>query len=143
MVADEGVSQTGYGAIWYTLERRYGIRFTPIAHRRSSAAISRRFTAILFPSRQLLVASRRTRVDRIKAWVRGGGTLVTMGGATEWAADENVALTLARVKVAEAEPKPRGCPPRRLQPRHGERRRAGEARRRSAAATPPTDWPRS
>ena len=41
----------------------------------------------------------------LKTWVRGGGTLVTMGGATEWAADENVALTSAR-KVADAEPKP-------------------------------------
>ena len=44
-------------------------------------------------------------VERLKTWVRAGGTLVTMGGATEWAADEDVALTSAR-KVADAEPKP-------------------------------------
>ena len=31
LVGDEGVSQTGYGAIWWTLEHRYGIPFTPIS----------------------------------------------------------------------------------------------------------------
>jgi len=103
IVADEGVSQTSYGAIWFTLERRYGIRFTPIAMSQLGGDLSR-FTAILLPSGYYAPRVSKEAVERLKTWVRAGGTLVTMGGATEWAADESVALTSAR-KVAEAEPR--------------------------------------
>jgi hypothetical protein len=103
IVADEGVSQTGYGAIWYTLERRYGIRFTPISMSALAGDLSR-FTAILLPSGSYGSRVSKESVDRLKSWVRAGGTLVTMGGATEWAAEESVALTSAR-KVAAAEVK--------------------------------------
>jgi hypothetical protein len=95
VVADEGVSQTSYGAVWFALERRYDIRFTPI----SSAALGgdlSRFTAILLPSGDYESRVTKESVERIKAWVRAGGTLVTMGGATEWAADDAVGLTSAR-----------------------------------------------
>ena len=101
IVADDGVSQTSYGAIWFTLERRYGIRFTPIAMSQLGGDLSR-FTAILLPSGNYTRVSKEA-VERLKTWVRSGGTLVTMGGATEWAADEGVALTSAR-KVADTEP---------------------------------------
>jgi len=101
IVADEGVSQTSYGAIWFTLERRYGVRFTPIAMSQLGGDLSR-FTAILLPSGNYSRVSKDA-VERLKTWIRSGGTLVTMGGATEWAADESVALTSAR-KVTDAEP---------------------------------------
>jgi hypothetical protein len=35
-------------------------------------------------------------VDQLKAWVRAGGTLVTMGGATAWAGRGDVNLSSAR-----------------------------------------------
>ncbi|MEO6525804.1 MAG: M14 family zinc carboxypeptidase [Gemmatimonadaceae bacterium] len=101
VVADEGVSQTGYGAIWYTLERRYGIRFTPIAMSQLGGDLAR-FTAILLPSGKYGTRVSKESVERLKGWVRAGGTLVTMGGATAWAAEEGVALTSAR-KVAASE----------------------------------------
>ena len=49
-----------YGAIWYTLERRYGIRFTPIAMSPLGGDLSR-FTAILLPSGSYARMCRRTR----------------------------------------------------------------------------------
>src|SRR6476659_6647813 len=101
IVADEGVSQTSYSAIWFTLERRYGVRFTPIAMSQLGGDLSR-FTAILLPAGNYTRVSKEA-VERLKTWIRSGGTLVTMGGATEWAADESVALTSAR-KVTDAEP---------------------------------------
>jgi hypothetical protein len=89
------VSQTSYGAVWYALERRYGIRFTPISIAALGADPSR-FTAILLPSGTYASRVPKESVERIRTWVRNGGTLVTMGGATEWAADETVGLTTAR-----------------------------------------------
>jgi hypothetical protein len=43
-------------------------------------------------------------VDRLKAWVRAGGTLVTMGNASAWAAREDVGLTTARRVGDDAKP---------------------------------------
>ena len=104
VVADDGVQQTAYGAIWFTLEQRYGIRFTPIGTSALSGDLSR-YTAILLPSGSYGSRISKETVDRLKQWVRNGGTLVTMGDATDWAADEGVALTSAR-RVADADPKP-------------------------------------
>jgi hypothetical protein len=94
VVADEGVSQTSYGAVWYALERRYGIRFTPISTAALGGDLSR-FTAVLLPSGSYASRVPKEAVERLKAWVRAGGTLVTMGGATDWAADDAVGLTSA------------------------------------------------
>jgi hypothetical protein len=101
VVADEGVSQTGYGAIWYSLERRYGVRFTPLGIGELDHDLSK-FTAILVPSGRYARVPKDA-VERLKSWVRGGGTLVTMGSATAWAAEEGVAFTSARRVAAEPE----------------------------------------
>ena len=101
VIADEGVSQTDYGAVWYSLERRYGVRFTPLAMSDLDRDLSK-YTAILLPSGRYTRVSKDA-IERIRTWVRGGGTLVTMGSATSWAADESVGLTSARRVAAEGE----------------------------------------
>ena len=102
VVAEDGASQTAYGAIWYSLERRYGMRFTPIGTPELERDLSR-FTAILLPSGSYSSRVSKETVDHLKTWVRGGGTLVTMGAATSWAAEEGVALTSARRVAADTE----------------------------------------
>src|ERR1700752_720530 len=42
--------------------------------------------------------------DRLREWVRNGGTLITFGGASAWAARENINLTSARAVGADAKP---------------------------------------
>ena len=96
VLADEGVSQTSYGAIWYTFERRYGIRFTPIGYNYLSSGDLSHFTALVMPSGNVGPRISKDAVERLKTWVRGGGTLVTMGGASAWAAGDKVGLTTAR-----------------------------------------------
>ena len=39
IVADDGVSQTSYGALWWSLERRFGIAFTPVTWRGVSGGL--------------------------------------------------------------------------------------------------------
>jgi hypothetical protein len=97
VLADEGVGQTSYGAIWWSLERRYGIRFTPIGYSYLNGGDLSKFTSIIIPPAfGLGTRISKGGVDRLKGWVRGGGTLITMGDATAWAAGEDVALTSAR-----------------------------------------------
>ena len=95
VVGETGVSQTSYGAVWWSLEQRYGIRFTPI----SSAALNgdlSAFNVIIIPS-----GGMSGNGAALKRWVEGGGALITFGGATQWATREDVGLTSVRRIVCE------------------------------------------
>jgi hypothetical protein len=113
LVGDEGVSQTSYGAIWWSFERRYGIRFTPVAVRWLSSGDLSAFNVIIIPDASSGALNRtlgKDGADRIRAWLQGGGTLVTMGGASEWAARDNVNLTSSRLVGAGADRDTTGIP---------------------------------
>ena len=107
LVGEEGTSVPGYGAAWYVLEQRYGIPFTPVAVRWLSGGDLSQFNVIIMPDaapgtlERLLGSNGAT---RLRDWVRTGGTLVTFGGSSMWAARENVNLTSSRIVGAEAKP---------------------------------------
>ena len=99
LVGGDGVSQTAYGAIWWTLEQRYGMQFTPIAATSLGGDLSR-FNVIVLPDASAGFLSQRlgeSGATALRNWVRNGGTLITMGGSTAWAADPDINLTSARV----------------------------------------------
>ena len=103
LVGGDGVSQTSYGALWWVLEQRYGITFTPIAATSLGGDLSR-FNVVIVPDAQSGFLSQRlgrAGADALRTWVRRGGTLITMGGATAWAADADVNLTSARMYQAD------------------------------------------
>ncbi|MDQ3698140.1 MAG: hypothetical protein M3373_08970 [Gemmatimonadota bacterium] len=99
LVGEEGVSQTAYGATWWTLEHRYGISFTPVSLRWLGFGDLSHFNVIIVPDASSGTMNRvlgKEGADRIRAWTRAGGTLITMGGASAWAARDEVNLTSAR-----------------------------------------------
>jgi hypothetical protein len=107
LVGEEGVSVPGYGAAWYVLEQRYGIPFTPVPVRWLAGGDLSRFNVIIVPDGSAGTLNRILGTDgatRLRDWVRAGGTLVTFGGASSWAARDNVNLTTARVVGADAKP---------------------------------------
>ena len=107
LVGDEGVSQTSYGATWFVLEQRYGIPFTPVSTRWLGSGDLSRFNVIIVPDASSGTLNRilgKDGADHLKEWVTRGGTLVTIGGASAWAARDNVALTSARIVGADAKP---------------------------------------
>ena len=105
LVGGDGTSQPGYGAVWYVLEQRYGIPFTPITTNQLAGSDLTRFNVIIIPDASSGTLNRILGDGaRIKEWVRAGGTLVTMGGASSWAARDNVNLTTARAVGADAKP---------------------------------------
>jgi hypothetical protein len=112
VVGDEGVSQTAFGALWWTLDRRYGVDFTHLGWSALPAALAR-YDVLVVPDASPGAVGRavgRDALDRLKAWVRAGGTLVTMGGATAWAAREDVGLTSARLVGDSSAPGAGGRP---------------------------------
>jgi hypothetical protein len=142
IVGDEGIAQTSFGDLWWGLERRYGLDFAHLGW----AAIGRdlsRYNVIVIPSgspTQIGARLGKDGVDRLKAWVRGGGTLVTMGAASTWAAREDVGLTSARAVGAgddakgDAKGDAKPAPARRDS---AAARRAAPAREDLLAATSP------
>ena len=107
LVGDEGISQPAYGAVWYVLEQRYGMRFTPVSTRWIGSGDLSRFNVIIIPDGSTGALNRvvgKAGADHLRAWVRGGGTLITMGGASAWAAREDINLTSARAVGADAKP---------------------------------------
>lgn len=108
LVGDEGIGQTAYGAIWWTLEQRYGMAFTPIALGVLSGGDLSSYNVIIIPDASTGALNSRlgkAGADRLREWVRAGGTLVTMGGATSWAAREDVNLTSARAVATDTSAK--------------------------------------
>ena len=104
MVGDEGVSQTSYGALWWNFERRYGIDFMPISLGYLSGGDLSKLNVIIIPSASpgaLTARLGKEGVERLKGWIRNGGTLVTMGGSTGWAAREATDLTSGRAVGAD------------------------------------------
>jgi hypothetical protein len=106
LVGDEGVSQTGYGAVWWTLERRYGLQFTPVSTRWLSFGDLAQFNVIIIPDASAGTLDRilgKSGAERLKSWAQQGGTLITMGGASAWAARESVNLTSSRAVGPEGD----------------------------------------
>ena len=107
VVGEEGVSVPSYGATWYVLEQRYGIPFTPVSARWLAAGDLSRFNVIVVPDGSASTLDRvlgNNAATRLRDWARAGGTLVTFGGASAWAARENVNLTSSRIVGADAKP---------------------------------------
>jgi hypothetical protein len=104
LVGGEGIDQTAYGHIWWTLEHRYGVQFLPLNFRGLTTADLSKVNVIVIPDASADVVGARVgkdAVDRLRAWVREGGTLVVTGGAAAWAAREDVGLTTARAVGAD------------------------------------------
>ncbi|HZG53418.1 MAG TPA: M14 family zinc carboxypeptidase [Pyrinomonadaceae bacterium] len=99
VVADEPVSQTGYGAIWWTFER-YGVDFTPMTIANLRRANLDQYNVIIMPDGSAggyLSALSPAGVSTLRAWVQRGGTLVCIKGAAVFAALKEVNLTSSRL----------------------------------------------
>jgi hypothetical protein len=102
VVAGDGVSHTAYGAVWWTLEQRYGLLFTPVTADALVRALDR-FNVVIVPDASGAALGRAfgAKGERLREWMQRGGTLITMAGATAWAATDGVAFTSARAMTAD------------------------------------------
>lgn len=91
------------GAVRFILERRFGLPVTPIRTTTLARAPLDRFDVVILPdsSRRgggydaVLGAAGR---DHLADWVDDGGVLITLAGATEWAADPEIDLLAIRAE---------------------------------------------
>ncbi len=90
LLAEDPVNGYSFGWAWYTLDRVYGIRTTVIRTGSVATTSLDRFNVLIVPSASA-PDLRRTLgtggIERVQHWVRDGGTLVTLGAATDFARD--------------------------------------------------------
>ncbi|MFL6230195.1 MAG: M14 family zinc carboxypeptidase [Pyrinomonadaceae bacterium] len=99
VVADESVSQTGYGWMWWTFDR-YGVDFTPMTISNLKRANLDEYNVIIMPDGSAggySGALGKSGTDALRAWVQRGGTLVCIKGAAVFAALKDVNLTSSRL----------------------------------------------
>ena len=99
VVADEGVSQTSYGAIWWLFDR-FGVDFTPMTINAIKRAQLDRYNVIIMPDGSpdlYFSAFGKAGVDTLRGWCQRGGTLVCIKGAAVFAALKDVNLTSSRL----------------------------------------------
>ncbi len=103
IVADEGVDQTSFGSIWWTLHR-YGIDFTPVSIAGIKGGALKNYNVLIMPNGS---AGRyfsdfgEGGVSTLKSWVAGGGTLITVRGASVFTTLKDVALSSSKMVGSE------------------------------------------
>ncbi len=106
MAWDTPTSSLSAGWMRYVIERRFGQPVTAIRTSTLGNVDLRRFDVLALPSGTYSFNDDVLR--RLKDWIRTGGTLVTVGEASRWAARERVGLletrTLLRDGTPETEP---------------------------------------
>lgn len=104
IIANEGVSQTSYGATWFLLEKEFGVEFTPISIDVFKGIRMADFNVLILADGSPYAYKERFGeggIQKLKAWCEEGGTLICLGNASAFAADKDVALTSARVVDGE------------------------------------------
>ncbi|HEY0810319.1 MAG TPA: hypothetical protein VGD49_09165, partial [Longimicrobiales bacterium] len=88
-----------FGFAWYAFEQRLGYPVTPVTAASLVNALDD-FNVLVVPSVQAAALDRElgdAGRTRLGTWVRAGGVLVTLDGATSWLANER--LNLARLRL--------------------------------------------
>ena len=119
VVCEPPTSSTAYGAVWFLLERHYGIPFTAIKAADLGNVELGKYNVIVLPDGQGAGYTRafaQELVDRLKGWVREGGTLIAIKGAAAWASSDRVGLTTARDRYAAASTEEAGAERKREEP---------------------------
>jgi hypothetical protein len=92
LVGGTGTTATSFGMLWHTLDVD-----TPIPHSVVSLDSLRkldlsRYRVLVLPDGDYLRLTKST-TEKLQQWVRGGGTLVAIKGATEYLRDKDVDMT--------------------------------------------------
>jgi hypothetical protein len=92
LVWDTPTSSLSAGWTRYTLERRYGQPVTIVRTASLARANLSDYDVVIFPSGSFGGSVNEAVLNRLKDWLRAGGTVVTLAEATRWATGSNVGL---------------------------------------------------
>lgn len=96
----------GLSAGWarYVLERRFGQAVTAVRVSSLGRVDLRRFDVVVLPSGNYGSRLGESDAKRFADWVRAGGTLITLGDASRWAAGDRVGLLDTKAELRDGKP---------------------------------------
>jgi hypothetical protein len=115
IAADEGVTQESYGAIWWTFDK-HGVKFTPMTIANIRGGGLKNYNVLILPegsASRYMSAFGSGGVTTLKEFANGGGTIVTISGASVFATLKDVGLTSSKMVGSEEDDqkaKPDGKP---------------------------------
>jgi hypothetical protein len=101
LVGGNGVNGNSFGFSWFTFEQRLGLPVTTVAAPFLATSGLDEFDVVVIPSTQggaFEAQLGEAGKERLQRWVRDGGVLVTLQGATTWLASERSGLSRFRVR---------------------------------------------
>ncbi|NNF14815.1 MAG: hypothetical protein HKN72_16425, partial [Gemmatimonadetes bacterium] len=107
LVYDSPGSTYSVGWARYVLEQRYGQPTVAVRASSLGGADLADFDVIIFPSGNYSGTVGSGLLDELRSWMSNGGTLITMGNSTRWAASEGLLSTVAERRggrAADADP---------------------------------------
>lgn len=84
MIIGDGVSQYEAGQIWHMLDTKYAIPIAKVDRRDFGRVDLTRYDVLVLPSGNYGWIEGE-RLEDVRRWVRGGGTLIALRTATQWA----------------------------------------------------------
>lgn len=110
LVCDRPANQYSTGWARFLLEQEYGLPLTLIRARQLASARLRNFDVVILPEGSSYADEIGKRgAEQIKAWIGDGGTLITLGDATQWLTEKDVGL-LATATEPRKKPGPPTAP---------------------------------
>ncbi len=103
VAADEGVRQESYGAIWWYFDK-YGIKFTPMSFSSIKGGGLKEYNILILPEGspgQYMAQFGASGVATLKQFAQNGGTIVTLSGASVFAALKDVGLSTVKIVGSE------------------------------------------
>jgi len=104
LVWDAPTQSLSAGWARYTLERRFGAAVTAVRTASMGRANFDDYDVIVLPSGNYAGQINEAVLNRIKDWLRGGGTLVTLAEASRWAIGNNVGLLDTQTLLKDGRP---------------------------------------
>ena len=104
LVYDQPGSSQSVGWSRYVLEQRYAQRTTVVRASSLGRVVLADYDVIIFPSGSYGGVVNGGLRDRLQQWMRDGGTMITLGRSTRWAAQENVGLLAATIERKDGRP---------------------------------------
>jgi hypothetical protein len=99
VAADEGITQESYGSLWWMFDR-YGIKFTPMTIASIRGGGLKGNNVLILPegsAGRYMSSFGASGVSALKEFAQGGGTIVTISGASVFAALKDVGLTSTKL----------------------------------------------
>src|SRR5690606_15303704 len=101
LVGGQGINGNSFGFAWFAFDQRIRYPVTTVDVSTLAGPILDEFNVVVLPSTfggALDAALGDAGRERLAAWVRNGGVLITVGQATAWLADERTGLSRLRVR---------------------------------------------